>query len=406
MRITVIASSYPRFPGDGTAPFVQSICEGLAALGHAVEVVAPYDQAVTPAPGPVAVRRYRYAPRREWHIMGHAKALAGDTRFRGGVFLLLPFFLLAGLAAAWRTARRLRADVIHAHWVLPGGLVGAWVAAALRVPLAVSLHGSDVFVAQRSALLGRVAGWVFRRAAVITACSPELAAGAVALGADATRVHLVAWGADPQRFHPAIEPADRAALGAEASDLLVASLGRMVPKKGFDVLVRALPALAAAEPRLRLVIGGDGPQREELHRLAQTLGVADRLLLPGQVPWNRVPAFLAASDLFVLPSQRDPAGNLDGLPTVLLEAMAMGKAVVATRIGGTPLVIKDGVNGVLCPAGDAAALSAALARLLGDEALRLRLGQAARRSVEERFNWAAVAQQLSELFATASKVVR
>lgn len=399
MRITVIASSYPRFEGDGTAPFVQSICEGLAALGHAVEVVAPYDAAVTPATGPVTVHRYRYAPRASWHIMGHAKSLAGDTRFRGGVFVLLPLFVLAGLITAWRTARNMRTDLIHAHWVLPGGLVGACVARALRLPLAVSLHGSDVFVARRNPLLGRVAGWVFRRAAVITACSPELAEGAVALGADPARVHLVAWGADPQRFHPGIPPLDRAELGAADGDLLVAALGRMVPKKGFDVLVRALPALAAVEPRVRIVIGGDGPQRAELRRLAGALGVADRLALPGQVPWDRVPGFLAASDLFVLPSQRDPAGNLDGLPTVLLEAMAMGKATVATRIGGTPLVIDEGVNGVLCPPGDGPALTAAIAALLADGPRRAQMGAAARRAVVERFNWLAVARQLAELFA-------
>lgn len=399
MRLTVVASSYPRYAGDVAAPFVQSICEHLAQLGHTVEVVAPYDQLVRPTTATIKVHRYRYAPLDGWHIMGHARSLAGDMRFRGSVFLLLPFFFLIGFLRTLWVAYRQHTDLIYAHWVLPGGLVGACVAAVLRVPLAISLHGSDVFVARRNALLGRVAGWVFRRASVITACSPELAEAALELGAAPERLHLMAWGADPNRFRPEIIPMTRTELGASEGDVLLIALGRLVPKKGFTTLVRCLPDLIAIEPRVRLVIGGEGPQRHELHHLASSLGVSDRLSLPGQISWDRVPEFLAAGDIFVLPSVRDSAGNLDGLPTVLLEAMATGLPVVASNIGGVPLVIEDGVNGLICPAGDTLALSQALGRLLNTDASQL--GQAARRSVVEHFNWTVVAQRLSDLFTEA-----
>lgn len=402
MRITVLASSYPRFEGDGTAPFVQSIAEHMARLGHDVAVVAPYDAAVRATEGsPVPVHRYRYAPVDRWHIMGHARSLARDNQLRLGAYLLLPFFLLSGLWAALRVARRQKAEIIHAHWVIPGGLTGALVARILGIPLVVSLHGSDIFVAQKHRLFGWVAGRVFRRAAEVTACSDHLRQGALDLGAAPDRVHLVAWGADPERFHPHVPTMDRSRVGLAPEDVVLVTLGRIVPKKGFHFLVRTLPALVRAHPRIQLLIGGDGPVREELTGIASALGLGARLHLPGQVAWHDVPAFLAAGDIFVLPSVLDAAGNTDGLPTVLLEAMAIGKAVVATEIGGVPLVIKHRVNGILVSPGNVDSLTRAISELLTDGDLRARLGAAARSSVETDFNWTEVARRMSSLCESA-----
>jgi glycosyltransferase involved in cell wall biosynthesis len=403
MRVTVLTSSYPRFPGDGTAPFVQSISECLDELGHHVRVIAPYDPAVSGnLDRRVAVHRFRYALLDRWHIMGHARSLAGDMHFKPGVFFLLPPFLLAQFWSAWRVARQQRVEIVHAHWVLPNGFVGACIARALRVPLAISLHGSDVFVARRHRVFGRVARWVFQQAAVVTACSMDLRDGAISLGASPDRVHLIAWGADPGRFYPAVASLSRSDFGLAGDDIVLVALGRIVSKKGFDVLVRALPSLLRTCSRVQVLIGGDGVQREQLRRLAADLGVSDHLHLPGQIPWDEVPGFLAMGNIFVLPSVRDASGNLDGLPTVLLEALAMGKPVVATGIGGVPLVIEDGANGVLCAPGDAGALSRAIIRVLEDSTLQAQLGQAARSSVEERFNWLEVARRIAALFEAAT----
>jgi SAM-dependent methyltransferase len=172
----------------------------------------------------------------------------------------------------------------------------------------------------------------------------------------------------------------------------------LVPKKGFDVLVEALPHVLQGHPQAQLVIGGTGPQAGELQQRARNLGVEARLHLPGTISWQDVPGFLAMADVFVLPSVRDRAGNTDGLPTVLLEALALGKPVVATEIAGVPLVVRSGANGLLCPPGDARALGSALSELLSDPDCRRRLGQAGRAAVEERFNWLAVARTLSGLF--------
>lgn len=398
MRITALTSSYPRFPGDVAAPFIQSISEELVAQGHAVEVVAPFDAKVVAQSSETipVVHRFRYAPVSSWHILGHARSLVGDMHLRAAVPLLLPLFLAAECRCGLRVARRQRAQLIHAHWVVPNGLVGAWVASRLRLPLAISLHGSDVFMALRNPLFGRIARSVFRRAAAITACSPELAAGAIRLGAAPQRVQVIPYGVDATVFHPAVAPLARSDFGLTATDAILVSIGRVVPKKGFDVLIQALPAILRVVPHTHILIGGDGPQREALMRLAAELGVSDHVHLPGLIARERVPNFLAIGDLFILPSIRDAAGNMDGLPNVLMEALALGKPVVASNLGGVPLVVKDGENGLLCAPGDASALAEAIVPLLSDPVRRSRLGRAARAAVEQEFTWFKVVQRLGQ----------
>lgn len=385
MRIAVLASSYPRFPGDGAAPFVQSLARSLARQGHYLEVVAPDDVEVRPAPPEpgLRVRRFRYAWPAHLQIVGHARSLENDERLRPLAIVLLPPFLVAAFATLLWTVLTRRPQMIHAHWVLPNGLVAAVVSGLTGVPFILSLHGSDIFLARRVRVFGLVAGWVMRRAAAVTACSPELREVAITLGARPD-VRLVAWGADPAIFHP---------VERNGGPPVVAALGRLVAKKGFDVLVEAWPLVAAAVPGARLRIGGDGAMRLALDRPGVELA--------GQVAWDDVPRFLAEADIFVLPSRRDSRGNLDGLPTVLLEAMGCGAAVVASDVGGVALAVQNGQNGILVPPGDTEALAAALIGLLADPDRRQTLGTAARRTVEERLNWAAVAGEFAAIMSAA-----
>jgi glycosyltransferase involved in cell wall biosynthesis len=398
MNITVLTSSYPRFEGDGTAPFVRSISEGFMYLGNNVHVIAPYDEAIASySSAKLSVHRFWYAPFPSWHIMGHAKALTNDIQFKKEVFFLLPTFFLGQLLMTLGVAIRQKSNLIHAHWVVPSGFVGALVARLLNVPLVVSLHGSDIFVAKHSVFLGKIARWVFQQADVVTACSSGLRDGALDLGVNPDRVHLIPWGADPVKFSPGVPSLERSIYGLSESDEVVLMLGRLVPKKGFDVIVRSLPYLLPEHPSLQVVIGGSGGQEMILHQLAEDLGVLDHVHIVGQIPWNDVPSFLNMCDIFVLPSVVDSAGNVDGLPTVLLEAMSTGCAIIASRIAGIPIVLEDGVNGILCAPGDVDAWIESLSRLLSDCHLRDKLGYAARVSVVEELNWIEVAHSILDL---------
>ena len=182
----------------------------------------------------------------------------------------------------------------------------------------------------------------------------------------------------------------KAKLGLPSDALLVGAVGRLEAEKGFDVLIRAVHALAARGHDLRLVIVGEGGERANLERLTRELGVADRVQLPG---WQAdVRGYFEAMDLFALSSHRE------GLPNVVLEAMALEVPVVATRVNGVPRLVQDGRNGLLVEPGDADGLTAALERLLLDFGLRDALRLTGRRTIETRYSFANRMTRLASIY--------
>jgi glycosyltransferase involved in cell wall biosynthesis len=397
--VVMIATSYPRFPGDGIGSFMEPIARGVAARGHAVHLVAPWHPAITRQSVEDGVRFhfFRYAPVASLSVFGYASGLHADTVLKPAAYGVAPLAVLSGWRMARAVAARIEATVIHAHWIVPGGVIGAL--ARGRRPLVVSAHGSDVFVAERVALARRAARGVLARAGWITACSDDLRDRAIALGAPRDRIETVPYGVDADRFAPDPEAGRevRAQLGLGDAPLVVAA-GRLVRKKGFEYLIGAADAIGRDHPAARIVIAGAGDLQAELGALAAG---RPAIRLVGRQDQHQVARLVAAADVVVVPSVRDEAGNVDGLPNVALEAMATAAPIVATRVGGLPQAIEDGVTGRLVPEKDAGALAAAISGLLGDRARARALGEAARRRVVRDYGWAAVAARFEAAYDRA-----
>ena len=400
LRIAVITSSYPRYPGDPTAPFVKSICEHLVKLGHDVAVVAPYDPLVDHKETEIVpVKRFRYIWPARFHVMGHARSLEGDLRLRLSAYTMLPFFLIGAFFALFKITAKQKSQAVHAHWVLPNGLVGAFVARLRGIPLIISLHGSDIYVAKGNPFFAAISRWILSQARAVTACSPELKQDAIRLGSPQNTI-LLPWGADPDLFTPELKTDNLSK--HDTGKIIIASAGRLVSKKGFHNLLTAFSMVIQEYPNAQLILSGDGPEREHLELYAVTSGVGANITFTGKVTWYQMPKFLANVEIFVLPSIRDGRGNVDGLPTVLLEAMSSGAAVIASDIGGTSLVISDGENGLLVPPGDVQALAHAILRLITNKEMRVNMGQSARDSVLEKYNWTDIAQRIADLISQSS----
>jgi glycosyltransferase involved in cell wall biosynthesis len=277
-------------------------------------------------------------------------------------------------------------------------------AASGRIPLVVSLHGSDVFVAERHAAARTVARWTFGRAQRVTACSEDLRERAIVLGLTADRSETIPYGVDAGRFapNPAVRSAVRTQLGIAADDPLVFTAGRLVRKKGFEFLIDATAILARRWPALVCAIGGGGDLKRELEARARALGVADRVRFLGVLAQDAVADHLAAADVAVVPSVHDTSGNVDGLPNVVLEALASGTPLVASRVGGIPSVVTDGRTGLLVPERNVEALAAAMDHLLGDAGLRDQIGQEARSEAVRLRSW----ERVSERFEAAYRAAR
>lgn len=360
MRVLVVSHNYPRFPGDPAGAFVARLAAAAASRGHAVHVIVPHAPGLPPRDrdGPVAVERVRYAP----DALERA-AYRGDLHGTGArhplVALGVPL-LLAGMRRATRRAiRREGAEVIHAHWWIPGGLV----AAGARVPLVITCHGSDVRLLERSAIIRRLATWVFRRAGGVTAVSRFLAEDLERLLPSlAGRVHVTPMPVEVRLF-------SRGARTHKSDPPRILYAGNLLRSKGVHILVEAFALLRAQGIRCRLRVLGEGPMRNELEARARALEIAADVEWSRFVPQSRMPEEYGASTVVVLPT----IGQAEGLGLTLVEALLAGAAVVGTRAGGIPEVVEHERTGLLARGSDPVDLARQIERLLTDQPLRERL---------------------------------
>lgn len=400
--VVMVTTSYPRFPGDSVGTFMEPIAKGLAARGHEIHVVAPWHPAITRAreEDGVHFHFFKYAPVPALNVFGYAQGMRADVELRAAAWTAAPLALGAGLFKAMRVAQKRRATLMHGNWVVPGGAIAAFSRPAL--PLVVSLHGSDVFVAERVAPARVVAHRVFNRAGAVTACSSDLASRAIALGAAPDRMDVIPYGVDTGKFAPdANVRADRRkSLGLAPDAPLIFTAGRLVRKKGFEYLIDAVSMLDSHQDAV-LAIAGTGDLANELSARATSAGVAARVRWLGDVPQGDVATWLAAADVAVVPSVRDASGNVDGLPNTVMEALASGTPLVATPVGGIGSVVEDGRTGILVPERSPADLAAAIGVLLRNPSRRAEIGARARAAVQSRYGWAQVARRYESAYERA-----
>jgi phosphatidyl-myo-inositol dimannoside synthase len=395
-RVLFLTSNYPRWPGDTTTPFVHHLAVDLGARGWPVTVLAPH------APGAlrrdtidgVDVRRFRYLlPESAQTVCYGGGAL---VNIGGSKATLAKVPLL--VAAEWvATARLLRArfDVLHAHWVLPQGFVAATVPSrgAARV---VTAHGGDAY-GLRGALLDRFAQHALTAADAVTvnSAATERALGVLSVHAKVTRIPI---GTDTAGVTDEALSARLRSRYRRGSGPLIVFVGRIVADKGIDDLIEAVGLLRVDHPGVRAAIVGTGQHLDHARSLAGRLGLLDHVVFPGWAEPSTVPSWFAAADLVLAPSRVGRDGWQEGQGLSIIEAMAVGRPVIATDTGGIPETIDDGITGVLVPPGRPSALAAAVRSLVADPAGTRAMAERARDSVRQRFSRAASADRFAQLY--------
>jgi glycosyltransferase involved in cell wall biosynthesis len=361
-RLLVLASTLPVSEGDGVPAFVLDIAREEAKRFD-VTVLAPRVPGAyrTSQVGNVVIHRFPYFFTR-WEDLADGAILDNLKAKPSRMIQVFPL-LVAQVLAVRAMKRKLSPDAIHAHWIIPQGLTN--MLTRPLVPTLITTHGGDIY-ALRSRPLEWIKKVVLRRAAAISTVNSEMAA------------KLISWSIDPAKVSvlPMGVPLDETGSiqrGEARVDGSVLVVGRLVEKKGIGTLLSALRTqVQGREWSLRIV--GDGPLKESLQEQASGLPV----LFLGQRGREEVLREMASASIVVLPSVVAASGDQEGLPVVLLEAAAMGAAIVASDISGINEVIISEENGLLVPQGDPVPLGAALCRLLDDAELRRRLGEAAR----------------------------
>ena len=325
--------------------------------------------------------------------------LAGDTSvpvehprffYVPGVFKALDGILLflSSIPAIGALRQSFDFDLIDAHFGYPDGVAGVLLGSWFKRPVTITLRGSELDMVRyrfrRAALR-----WAAARADRIIAVSPQLAELAVELGADPDRVRVIGNGVDTERFYPMDRAAARRALGVSADAPLVVSVGHLARVKGFELVLRAIPAVAAAHPKVRFVIVGgaaasSGDYPTELAREIEQLALTDKVTITGAVSPEQVAQWLSAADVFVLASERE------GSPNALREALACGCPAVVTDVGDARQVLGPHGGLIVNHRDSVAEWSRSLSTALGTT-----WDRGAIRSSARRYSWHDVASRVA-----------
>lgn len=396
----ILTHMYPDV-GDPTAGiFIHHHVRHLARLGCEVIVISPKPC----VPKVLAWRYERYAtiPREGWldgvHVFYPRYIRPPGWMFHAPSCYSM-FYGVQGLIA--KLIREFRPDILHAHTATPDGYAGLLLKRRFGVPLVVSLRGSDVNVyPYRDRWTYRLTREVISKADRITAVSKALKVSAERIAKPKNDITVIYTGCDLKQFsfneEARISFRKRLNIPLEAPVLIF--VGHVLRAKGVFELLDAFLLVHREQPNLHLLVVGEGEDLKTLMAKPNAARVSRWVHFLGARPHDEIPGWLSAADILVLPSWRE------GLPNVVIEAMACERPVVATRVGGIPEAVVDGESGILVQKGNVRALAEAIALLVKSGTLRENMGKRGRLVVEEKFTWEKNAEKTVAVYREALNV--
>ena len=349
--ILLLTNAYPDSPSSYRGIFIKRIALQLEHEGWKVSVVTPK-----------IFRESEYFKEEKGVRVFRFPFFAGDRlliEYSKIPYLRMILYYITGTFLTLYVVLRYQCQLVHAHWAIPTGPIGAVIGMLLRKPLFVTLHGSDVRMATQSSFLKAVFLWVCRKARHLTCVSEDMKSELENMGIDSSKVAVFPMGVDDIFFDIGMNRGGR----KENQSLTVLSNRNLQPIYNVSHLIRAIPGVLGAVPNAKFLIAGDGPERERLRKEVDQLGVAASVEFLGKIPHEDMASLLEKTDVYVSTSLSD------GTSVSLLEAMASGAFPVVTDIAANKEWIADGINGFLVPIEDETSLAHKIVQSLRDEEL-------------------------------------
>jgi teichuronic acid biosynthesis glycosyltransferase TuaC len=390
MKILTFTSLFPNAVQRDFGVFVYQRVAALANRpGNSVHVMAP----VPYFPSWIPAKRWRKfsaVPKRE--SVGSLEVSHPRYPLLPGIMPLHGLLMYFGcLFEARRLHRKHHFDCIDGHYIYPDGFAAVLLGKALGIPVFLSARGTDINVFPTFRLIRPLIVWSLQRAMGIVTVSAALKETMTTLGVESRKIQVIGNGVDPRRFHSLDQKTARRELRIPNEFRVIISVGSLIPAKSHELVISAVARLRSkGGPRTRLYLIGDGPQRARLTALVSELHLNDEVFLVGKQPNESLKQWFSAGDVSCLASLRE------GMPNVVLESLACGTPVVATRVGGVPEVLVSERLGILVePTLDSLAggLEAALVRLWDREFIA--------RHAQTR-TWDTVAEEVEKYFSSCS----
>lgn len=392
-KILVLASTFPRWVNDTTPPFVLELTRRLVEEGMSVDVLAPHAQGAKreEAVDGVTIYRFKYFFNK-FQLLNYDGGILANLKKNKWLYLLVPLFLISQAYNLIKLLNKKEYDLVHAHWLIPQGLISVFVLKLLRnkkIKILSTSHGGDLFTFQITPFL-QLKKWVLAASDVITVVSNHMKEICETMIAKKEKIHVCSMGVD---LSDTFKPVDN----IERSDSKILFVGRLVEKKGVATLLEAISILIEKNPKVELLIVGEGPERKKLETLSVELSIQHCTKFWGAKSPKQLPEIYSSASITVMPSIVDSQNDQEGLGLVAIEAMGCNCAVVASSLPAVKDIIDDGVNGVLSKPGDEVELANALERVLMNKEFRDQIAANARSSVLEKYDWKVITNKYKEL---------
>lgn len=395
MKILIATTGYPRRKDDFANVYLHRLAKSLVRKGIDVHVVAPHAFGLKKEEelDGVKVHRFQYFPEK-YQSLAYFPGIPENIKTIKGKWQL-PSLMLAMIWEINSIIKKYDIDLVNAHWAIPTGLVATIAKKINKKPVLITLYGAELWPAlkKNSKIMKGMASYAINNADIVVGISDATCKAGIEISGR-NDIGILPDGIDTENFNPNI---DGESIKKKYGEFIFSS-GRMVERKGFIYLIKAMPGILKEFPSTKLVISGEGPEKEKLEKEAKRLGIENSIVFPGFIPEELFPRHMKASTVFVLPSIVDSRGDSEGSATILLEAMACGTPVVGTRVGGMPYAIKDGIGGYLVEQKNPSKLAEKICLLLEKKDLRKKLGVCGREYIEREFSSQIVAEKYIQIF--------
>jgi len=384
MRVCFLTTSYPLYPGDYSGIFIFELAKNLLFQDVEVEVVAPHDNGCKTheVTSGITVYRFRYFYPTSLEQLAYRGGIVPHLRKSFIAKLQLPFFLLSFFKKTLSIARR--CDVIHVHWI-QNGLIALLCKIFYKRPVVLTVHGTDINELSKGGLMLKINHFILKRVDRIIAVSKDVEEKIHNLDIPPSKIINIPNGIPNQEIF--FNLPDKASI---SYSLLF--VGRLVPLKNLELLLKAVAHLKDKLPKINLIIVGDGPLYAKLKSYAEELQILDYVRFEGGQPREKIYNYFQNADIFILPSATE------GFSIVILEALAAGKPVISTKVGIAPEIIKHKENGILIEAGDLNALEKYIYLLLTDNNLMRKISVNARKTIGIKYNWQEIAGKTKGIY--------
>lgn len=397
-NVLVTASTFPRWDKDTIPGFVDILSRKLSKDNNIIVLAPHYPGAKTHETfEKMEIYRFKYFFPENLQRLCYDGGILPNLKRSFLAKIQVPFFLLSQMFSMIWLVHKRNIDLVHAHWVIPQGFIAAILKKIYKIPLIITVHAGDIFPLKNK-ILRFFAGWAINSSDYCTVNSKATKNEILKLK-NKQNISIIPMGVDLNLFSPD-KKSGLLRKNLKISGPMLLSIGRLAEKKGFRYLIKAIPDVIKKFPKVKLVIIGDGPEKNKLSSIVRDLNLDDNVLFLGELRNKLLPSYYASSDVFILPSIIAQSGDTEGLGVVLLEAIASGTAVIGSNVGGIPDIIKDNITGLLVKQKDPKQIADAILRLLSDKNLRTNLSKNAQEHIRDNYSWDIVLRKFQEIYGT------